>query len=1014
MYAFTRHVLKLGALLLLAAIVAGLGALAGGSEAAAMGSVAAPAGASVMAALPAATCTSPAPGERVCDLWAKSGTLSLADGNSLNIWGFADSAAGAAQLPGPALIVNQGEAVTVNLTNDVPGETVSLSFPGQDLIPDLTGVGTGLSASYTFTPTVPGTYSYEAGLTTYGARQVAMGLFGALVVRPAADPGSAYGAGTAFDDEYLLVLNEIDPAFNADPNGFRLQDFKAKYWLINGKSYPDTDLLPTAPGNRVLLRYLNGGVRSRYVAILGVEQTVLGIDSSQLPFTHTVTSEALGSGQGLDVMVNIPATASDGERYALYNPGLQLHNAGALAGNGTTAFGGLLTFLEVAGGAALPDVGPLASNVQVAPSPTAGNVDVTLSLDLDETTTGGSNVVAWEFFVNELGAAGTSPYSFTVPGPAPTVSVDTTVFSTTLALLPAGDVTFYVHGQDANGNWGPMGSAVLDLVVEGPVIRGQSLTPAATNGAVDVILRATADDSPMGNVNVVAAEYFIDTPGADGTGTAFSVDAPATLVSLETNIAAAAIDALSEGPHTIYIHGQDALGNWGGFGIVELMVDKTGPASEGVSLVPNPNNGTLPVNPYAYAVRLTARFGDDSIIERAEGFIDYDPATDADGTGFPLMAVDALFNSMLEDAYVDIPLSTVNVLSQGPHTIDFHGKDIAGNWGPIGSMTLIVDKTGPDMSNFRLRPDPTEGAARVALRAIATDPANGTASASTVVAAEWFEGFDPGPGNGTAMVAIDGVFDSTSETVLASIRVSGWTNGVHTLSVRAKDIAGNWGPTSVVSFTVSGNAANNILLDGFETGDLLAWEPVVGAVAPAAEAATQGDFGLVANLNGTAPAYVADRTPFGEQTYQASFDFNPNTADTQGQAHDLFVGHSADGTRLFGIEFETGTGGPEVRAWVRSAGVDTFTEWYHLSVAAQQLAIEWQSGGDTTFTLSIDGTVQESLAGLDTSAHQLDEVWLGPSGGLADGMSGAEYFDNFVSLRGVTALYRSYLPVIRH
>ena len=41
-----------------------------------------------------------------------------------------------------------------------------------------------------------------------------MGLAGALVVLPA--DGTAYGtAGSAYDDDAVLVLSEIDPALNA-------------------------------------------------------------------------------------------------------------------------------------------------------------------------------------------------------------------------------------------------------------------------------------------------------------------------------------------------------------------------------------------------------------------------------------------------------------------------------------------------------------------------------------------------------------------------------------------------------------------------------------------------------------------------------------------------------------------------------------------------------------------------------------------------------------------------------
>jgi FtsP/CotA-like multicopper oxidase with cupredoxin domain len=989
--------------------VALIGALGSGSQA-----LAAPGNAS---ALPATTCTSPTPGERVCDLWAKSGTLTLADGSSVTIWGFADSAGGAAQLPGPALIVNQGETVTVNLTNDLAGETVSLSFPGQALIPDLSGVPSGGSTSYTFTPSEPGTYSYEAGLTNNGARQVAMGLFGALIVRPAGDPGSAYGPGTGFDDEYLLVVNEIDPALNADPNGFAIQGFKAKYWLINGQSFPNTDLLPTAPGNRVLLRYLNGGIRSRYVAILGLEQTVLGIDSSQLPYTYTVTSEALGSGQALDVMTTIPVSATEGERYTLYNPGLQLHNAGELAGDGTAAFGGLLTFLEVSGGAALPDVGPLASSAQVAPSPTTGAQGVTLTVTLDESTTGGSNVDAWEFFLDELGADG-SGISMTVGSPATTVVVSTTIPSATLDLLLPGDVTFYIHGRDALGNWGPVTSAVLDLVKDGPVIQGISLSPNPTNGTSPLSLWATADDTPTGNINVVGAEFFFGAPGADGTGTPMSLNlAPAPVVGIYADIPTSTLVSLVEGPNTIYIHALDALGNWGGYGTIDLRLDRSGPTATGLSLLPNPNNGTLPVNTSNNSVRLRALIADQlnfSGLARAEGFIDYQgPIDDPDGSGFPLMAADALYNSTVEQAFVDIPLTTIRMLSQGPHIISFHGQDVAGNWGPMGELTLIVDKTGPAIGGLIAAPNPTGGATNITLVGTATDAPNGAAPASNIAAAEWFVGFDPGEGFGTPMTAADGSFNTVSEVAITTINVGGWANGSYNISMRGKDIAGNWGAVSVISLQVGGNRSGSILVDGFETGSLVGWKTAVGNVSVTEAAALEGAWGLAAQLNGTDAAYVVDQTPMDEADYYASFLFNPNDADTAGSSHNLLVGANADGTLIFGIQFETGANGPEVRGWVRSGGVDTFTNWVHVANAAQQIGLAWHSGADATFDLSINGQVVETLNGLDTTASRLEEVRLGPSGEMAAGMAGTEYFDSFTSARELAPSHIVFLPLIR-
>ena len=101
-----------------------------------------------------------------------------------------------------------------------------------------TGVAPGGSAAYTFTASRPGTFVYEAGHTADGARQVAMGLAGALVVLPA-DASGAYGSrATAYDDDAVLVLSDVDPELNAAPMKFDMRSFRARYRLINGKAFP--------------------------------------------------------------------------------------------------------------------------------------------------------------------------------------------------------------------------------------------------------------------------------------------------------------------------------------------------------------------------------------------------------------------------------------------------------------------------------------------------------------------------------------------------------------------------------------------------------------------------------------------------------------------------------------------------------------------------------------------------------------------------------------------------------
>ncbi|MCA9947103.1 MAG: multicopper oxidase domain-containing protein, partial [Anaerolineales bacterium] len=225
--------------------------------------------------LPAFTCLETAPGERTCELWAREGSITLPDGGTAPIWGFANRQPDAAAFPGPTLIVNQDDVVNVVMHNEIAGENISLAFTGQELYPDLTGIATGETVTYTFTAVSPGTFKYEAGLTPNGARQVAMGLGGGLIVRPATANQAYDVAASAYNDEALLVFNELDPAFNADPNGFNMTDYKPSYWFINGKAYSETEKILTAPGNTVLLRAINLGLQEHSLGVLGMHQTML-------------------------------------------------------------------------------------------------------------------------------------------------------------------------------------------------------------------------------------------------------------------------------------------------------------------------------------------------------------------------------------------------------------------------------------------------------------------------------------------------------------------------------------------------------------------------------------------------------------------------------------------------------------------------------------------------------------------------------------------------------------------
>ena len=293
---------------------------------AAMAGAAITAGSMLMATAQAATpgiygsaTVGTAPGTSTFNLTAAATSITQPDGTVVYAFGYGCSSASppmgflpaaisgtfcpTAQLPGPTLIVTEGDTVVVNLTNNLPaiaGNT-SMLFPGFQVAS--TGGTPGVLAqeapnatqgtntvTYTFTATTPGTHAYYSG--TQADLQIEMGMSGALVVLPKSpvttggtngvhcvalksDPAknfhgeaefrlssSAFDhASTCYDREYLFQFTEMDGPIHLEVQQQVLADqakaagsgctsatgclvvatepYVANYFMINGRSMPD-------------------------------------------------------------------------------------------------------------------------------------------------------------------------------------------------------------------------------------------------------------------------------------------------------------------------------------------------------------------------------------------------------------------------------------------------------------------------------------------------------------------------------------------------------------------------------------------------------------------------------------------------------------------------------------------------------------------------------------------------------------------------------------------------------
>jgi hypothetical protein len=188
----------------------------------------------------------------------------------------------------------------------------------------------------------------------------------------------AYNDGdgtTAYDVEYPLQIHGFDPNFHFvgmtfNPEGFA--DMKDKYFLLNGRSYPDTvqtgpmqtvsadgqphfsqplpSIINIPQGGKALLRISDLDV-SEYqtLASLGIPMTVVGQNAKLLRdqegnnMYYKTNSITLGGGESIDVILDASDTSKykSGSVFYLYTPNLD-HLA-----NDAENFGGLMTEVRI-------------------------------------------------------------------------------------------------------------------------------------------------------------------------------------------------------------------------------------------------------------------------------------------------------------------------------------------------------------------------------------------------------------------------------------------------------------------------------------------------------------------------------------------------------------------------------------------------------------------------------------------------------------------------------------------
>jgi FtsP/CotA-like multicopper oxidase with cupredoxin domain len=185
----------------------------------------------------------------------------------------------------------------------------------------------------------------------------------------------AYNDGdgsTAYDVEYPIQIHGFDPNFHFvgmtfNPEGFA--DMKDKYFLLNGRSYPDTvtpgplatqsvdgqmhfsqplpAIINIPAGKKALLRISDLDVTEyQTLASLGIPMKVIALNAKLLRdqagnnLYYNTNSITLGGGESLDVILDATGYTA-GQVFYLYTPNLD-HLS-----NDAENFGGLMTEVRI-------------------------------------------------------------------------------------------------------------------------------------------------------------------------------------------------------------------------------------------------------------------------------------------------------------------------------------------------------------------------------------------------------------------------------------------------------------------------------------------------------------------------------------------------------------------------------------------------------------------------------------------------------------------------------------------
>jgi FtsP/CotA-like multicopper oxidase with cupredoxin domain len=210
-------------------------------------------------------------------------------------------------VPGPMIRVTEGDRVRIVVKNELP-EPTTIHWHGVEVPNAMDGVPfvtqnpiqPGESFTYEFTAKPAGTFMYHSHFQ--GDVQVSAGLYAPFIIdpkTPEVDPPAV--------DKVLMISEWLirgGQTFAAMPMG----GMEPNYFTINGKSFPDTDIITVKKGERVRLRFIGIGQFIHPMHLHGLPFKITATDGHAVPEAMQLTKDTVSVAPGERYDIEFVAT----------------------------------------------------------------------------------------------------------------------------------------------------------------------------------------------------------------------------------------------------------------------------------------------------------------------------------------------------------------------------------------------------------------------------------------------------------------------------------------------------------------------------------------------------------------------------------------------------------------------------------------------------------------------------------------------------------------------------------